>query len=380
MLKRRRESMDELTIESKVVASPSDIVGSLVAKMKEAQQWAVPVINQGLLVGQVTYKDLLRRRINPESKVSSVMTPTVSVNDSDDVQRIVAKFYTSRARAIPVVTKDRKFIGLITRESLLSYLMKNQMIPQERVRKYMSSPIVTVNPSDSVARARWLMVRDNISRLAVAEGEHVAGIVSMRDIVSRLYEASGRKRENIMVEEERIMAMPVKEIMSYPVVTIQGNATLTEAVTTCLSKKISGLPVLEGDRLAGMISTIDVIGAIAERFKIELPIQAKLPRTMRNADERSAIDGIIERHLSKVERITEVNSFKVSLKESASGENKKIYEANVRASTKLGDFVASDSDWDAATALRKAVERLEKRIVDKLKTVQRKKRGEKGSL
>lgn len=224
------------------------------------------------------------------------------------------------------------------------------------------------------------MVRDNISRLAVAEGEHVAGIVSMRDIVSRLYEASGRKRENIMVEEERIMAMPVKEIMSYPVVTIQGNATLTEPVTTCLSKKISGLPVLEGDRLTGMISTIDVIGAIAERFKIELPIQAKLPRTMRNADERSAIDGIIERHLSKVERITEVNSFKVSLKESASGENKKIYEANVRASTKLGDFVASDSDWDAATALRKAVERLEKRIVDKLKTVQRKKRGEKGSL
>ncbi|BBD72800.1 histidine kinase [Sulfodiicoccus acidiphilus] len=371
--------MADFVVDSKVIASPSDTIGTLVARMRETEQWVVPVVNQGNLLGQVTYKDLLRRRISPDSKVNSVMTPTVTISDAEDVQRVVAKFYTSRARAIPVVTKERKFVGLVTRESLLSYLIRTGMIPQERVRKYMASPVLTVTMSDSVARARWLMVRDNVSRLPVMEGEKLAGIVSMRDIVSRLYEASSRKRENILVEEERIMAMPVKEIMNYPVITLQGSSTLEDVVNTCLTKKVSGIPILEGGRLAGIISTIDVIGAVAERFKIEMPIQAKLPRTMKNSDEKSVIDGIIERHLSKVERITEVDSFKVSLKESVSGENKKMYEANVRASTRLGNFVASDSDWDPATALRKAVERLEKRIIDRVKTVQRKKRGEKGS-
>ncbi len=369
---------DSLVIRPEYVAHAMDKLNDVISKMKETKMWTIPVVKDKKLLGLISYKDLLSRRVSLETKVINIMNPIISVNINDSIDKIITKFYTSKARVIPVVNDKREFLGLITRESLLSYLIKSNQIPNKKAREYMSSPPSVINEDDSVARARWIMIRDNISRLPVMKEKKLTGIVTARDIVDALYSFSGRKRESIMKDEERVMAMPIKEIMKYPVITINGNDSLQNVVTKILKFNISGLPVMEGEMVSGVISGLDVIKAVTEKMQLSIPIEAKIPQTLKsNLDFKANIDGILERYLSKIERLTDVLGFKVSFKEemTSSKGDKKLYTATVKVTTKIGDYIAKDTDWEPTVAIKNAVEKIEKRILRKLRKIEESKKG-----
>ncbi|MFP3226429.1 MAG: CBS domain-containing protein, partial [Sulfolobaceae archaeon] len=222
----------------------------------------------------------------------------------------------------------------------------------------------------SVARARWLMSNNNVTKLPILDEKKLVGIISARDIVDRLYSSGGKKKASILTEEERLMAMPVKEIMSYPVITISGKENVESAVKTLLSRKISGMPVVEGDLITGMFSGIDAISIVAKKFELEMPIEAKLTSELKQGDTKALIDGILERYLSRLERLTDILNFKVTFKEEAKSADKKVYQVTAKVVTKVGEFVTKESDWDPVTAVRKAVEKLEERVEKELKKIE----------
>ena len=363
-------SSKELVEEPKVIASYNDRIREIVTKMKENNQWVVPVVKNKEVVGVLSYNDLLRKRISPESKVINLMSPLQSLNVNDDIQKVVAKFYTTKARAIPVIDNQKRLVGIITRERLLSYFLSTGDFAKAKVREYMNSPVITINAEDSVARARWLMSNNNITKLPVMEEKKLVGIISARDIVDRLYSSGGKKKSSILTEEERLMALPVKEIMSYPVITTKGDEEVEKAVKTLLDRKISGMPVLEGEYVVGMFSGIDAIGIVAQKYQMEMPIEAKLVGELKQGDMKALIDGILERYLSRLEKITDILNFKVTFKEESKSEGKKLYQVTARVVTKVGEFVTKDSDWDPVTAVRKAVEKLEERVLKELRKME----------
>ncbi|BFH72704.1 CBS domain-containing protein [Sulfurisphaera javensis] len=371
----------ELLEEPKVIASYNDRIRDLISKMQENNQWVVPVIREKVVIGIISYNELLRRKVSPESKVINLMTPSNNIVETDDEAKIVAKFFTTKSRALIVVDDKKRLVGIITRESLLSYYLNRGEIPDAKVREIMTTPVITVNSNDSVARARWLMSNNHISKLPVLEEKKLVGIVSTRDIVNRLYSEGGKKKSSILTEEERLMALPVKEIMNYPVITTDGNQSVKQAVETLLKRKISGMPVVEGEIVVGMFSGIDVVNLIAKKFELEMPIEAKLSSDLRQGDTKALIDGILERYLSRLEKLTEVINFKVTFKEVAKSQDKKMYQVTARAVTKIGDFISKESDWDPVTAVRKAVEKLEERVnreLRKIETKGRKPKAEEG--
>ena len=358
---------EELLEEPKVVAAYNDRIRDVISKMQENNQWVVPVVKEKVVLGIISYKELLRKKVSPESKVINLMTPSNNVLESDDEAKVVAKFYTTKARALVVINEKKMLVGLITRERFLSYYLNRGEIPSAKVREIMNSPVITINSNDSVARARWLMTNNNISKLPVLEEKRLVGIVSTRDIVNRLYSVGGKKRSSILTEEERLMALPVREIMTYPVVTTDGNQDVRKAVEILLKRNISGMPVVEGEFVVGMFSGIDVVKLIAKKFELEMSIQAKLSGELKQGDTKALIDGILERYLSRLQKLTDIMDFKVTFKEEAKGQEKKVYKVTARVVTKLGDFVSKDIDWDPVTAIRKTVEKLEERIIKELK-------------
>lgn len=363
-------SVEELVVQPKVVAYTESRLKEILNKMKEENQWVVPVILHKRVIGMLSYKDLLKRRVSPDAKVLTISSPTVTIQDNDDFAKIVAKFYTTKARAIPVVNKNRELVGMVTRESLLKYLLDTNQIENYKAREYMSSPVVSVNPEDSVARARWLMIRDNISRIPVVLEKKLEGIISARDIVNALYSVSERKRASMMTEEERVMAMPVKELMTTPVVYVNGSDNLRSVAEILLKKNISGVPVLEGDYIAGIISGIDIIKSLERKFNLSMPIEAKLPLDLKKEEIKAEIDAVLERYLSKLEKITDIIDFKVSFTRSAKSQDKTLYKTTITATTKHGKFIASETDWDPIVAIKNAVEKLEKNIMKKIKKLE----------
>ncbi len=131
-----------------------------------------------------------------------------------------------------------------------------------RVGQWMTKEPLTVGPKESIVVARMIMRQREIRRLPVVEGEHLVGIVTDRDLRSAwASDANTLTAQELQYLLERI---PVRDVMTSPVITVSPETPLDEAVRLIREKKIGGLAVLTGERLVGILTQTDVFRAFAQ--------------------------------------------------------------------------------------------------------------------
>jgi CBS domain-containing protein len=149
----------------------------------------------------------------------------------------------------------------------------NAMSTYPRIADYMSTPVYVVKPSDSLARARRLMLRYRVGRLVVVDDAgRPVGIITMNDFVKIIASRPSKPLSSI----------PVSDAMTSNPVTITADKPLREAARLMLKHGISGLPVVDDDgRLVGIITESDVVRAFAERlrgkYKVEDFMEREVP-------------------------------------------------------------------------------------------------------
>jgi len=111
--------------------------------------------------------------------------------------------------------------------------------------------IYSVAPDTPVLEALKLMAEKGIGAVLVLDGEKVAGIMSERDY-ARKVALKGKT-----AEETR-----VSEIMTEDVIYVEPSQPIEECMALMVGKRIRHLPVLEGGKLAGIISIGDVVKAM----------------------------------------------------------------------------------------------------------------------
>jgi CBS domain-containing protein len=138
------------------------------------------------------------------------------------------------------------------------------MARSERVRDVMSSEITTLHRNDKLSIADDLMRLERIRHLPVLDDEGaVTGIVSQRDLFrSALARALGYGEH---AQQRLLDQLLVKEVMTNDPVCIAPDATLAEAAQTMLERKIGCLLVVEGGRLAGILTEADFVARYAGR-------------------------------------------------------------------------------------------------------------------
>jgi acetoin utilization protein AcuB len=130
------------------------------------------------------------------------------------------------------------------------------------VRNWMTSKVVTVSPKASIVEAKRLMKENGIRRLPVVDGSRLVGIVSDRDL--REFIPSGGTSFDIHEIHYLLAKTPVAEIMTAEVITIGPEATVGRAARILKDRKIGGIPVVEDDRLVGIITVKDVLASFVE--------------------------------------------------------------------------------------------------------------------
>jgi len=123
-----------------------------------------------------------------------------------------------------------------------------------KVREVMSRPVVTVGPKDAVWYALQVMISTKIGAVVIAEGERPVGILTESDVVRLLVD-----RGMGIVE---LLSVPVENVMSKPVVTCSPDEDLVDALALMLEKRVRRLPVVENDRLVGILTERDMMGAM----------------------------------------------------------------------------------------------------------------------
>lgn len=136
------------------------------------------------------------------------------------------------------------------------------MAHNELVRGWMTPNPVVAAPDLSVAGARRIMTAHKIRRLPVVENGALVGIVTLGDLRG----AEPSEATSLSVWEVRTLLdrLTVGRIMSRPVHSVAAEATIGEAAKRMLENKIGGLPVMEGDRLVGIITESDIFRLVVQ--------------------------------------------------------------------------------------------------------------------
>lgn len=116
--------------------------------------------------------------------------------------------------------------------------------------------VYTVSPQITVLEAITLMAEKGIGALVVTEDEKVVGIISERDYARK-----------IVLMERSSYNTPVSDIMSHHVITVtpdQSNETCMELMT---DKRLRHLPVVQDNKLVGLISIGDLVKDIISHQK-----------------------------------------------------------------------------------------------------------------
>ncbi|MBS1820037.1 MAG: CBS domain-containing protein [Acidobacteria bacterium] len=116
-----------------------------------------------------------------------------------------------------------------------------------RVFEAMSEQVRTVAPTMGAADAWHLMKTQGMHHLVVTEKDKVVGVLSDRDIAPRRRLPSAAA------------AMTVAEVMSAPVATIEKGETVRKAANLMEGRTIGCLPVMQGSKLVGIITTSDLL-------------------------------------------------------------------------------------------------------------------------
>ena len=126
-----------------------------------------------------------------------------------------------------------------------------------KVKEVMVKEVATLDINDELSLANDIMRIGRIRHLPVVDGIRLAGIISERDLFrSSLAQALGYGGQ---ASRDLMKTLRIKDIMVQEVTTISPEAGVCEAVRTMMDKKIGCLPVVENDRLVGLITETDIL-------------------------------------------------------------------------------------------------------------------------
>ncbi|WP_295430570.1 DUF294 nucleotidyltransferase-like domain-containing protein [uncultured Thiodictyon sp.] len=115
-----------------------------------------------------------------------------------------------------------------------------------RVGTLINRALVTATPETSIREAAQVMAEHNISSLLIMVGEHLAGLITDRDLRKRCLAAG--------LPSDR----PVREIMTERLETVNVDTLGFEALITMTRLNVHHLPVMSGGKVAGILSTTDL--------------------------------------------------------------------------------------------------------------------------
>lgn len=148
-----------------------------------------------------------------------------------------------------------------------------------KISEIMTKAAVVDAADDTLADGAKKMHAAQTGSLLIMDGERLLGIVTERDLL------------RVVAEGIDPFKVPLKEIMRTDVITIPPSTTLKDAAALMAEKWIRHLPVVQGDKVVGIISQRDLTGVLAAALNE--------PEALHNLVESSSL--VRERRLKRIE-------------------------------------------------------------------------------
>jgi CBS domain-containing protein len=148
----------------------------------------------------------------------------------------------------------------------------------KKARDIMTPDPIVVASDMPVTEAAHLMIEKDVGALPVVEDEHLIGIVTEGDLIMQdvkleyptyihlldgfiMYPPSVARFED---ELRKAAAATVGDVMTADPVTVDAEDPVEDVATLLVERDVSRVPVMDGDRLVGIISKHDIVRALSE--------------------------------------------------------------------------------------------------------------------
>lgn len=141
-----------------------------------------------------------------------------------------------------------------------------------KVEDVMIREVITIDENSTVKEAAEVMNKFEIGCLIAVRKGKAMGILTERDLLKR-----------VVADVKDAKKTKVKDIMSSPLVVVEPDMELENAVKLMFQMKIKKLPVVDGKRLVGLVSLTDIARFQPQMIKIlkQLAMRQAAPKSMK---------------------------------------------------------------------------------------------------
>ncbi len=229
----------------------------------------LPVLRRRRVCGILSERDLLAYRAGQANwkaaRVRDAMTPAPQfAHPEDSLTEVAGRMASARIGALPVV-EEGTLVGLVTTTDVLAGEVQSAMAvsaPRSRAiaRDAMTPAPLTVLATDRLIDAARIMVTRRIRHLPVLD-EHArpVGILSERDVRAAIGDPAAA-----IAERSRFLGLQVSQAMSEPSICVREDEPVSRLARLFADARIGALLVVDpSGALVGLISYVDIVRILA---------------------------------------------------------------------------------------------------------------------
>jgi acetoin utilization protein AcuB len=162
-------------------------------------------------------------------------------------------------------------------DGALIYIQEVKML----VHNYMTRNPITISPDATFPQAVSIIRKNHIRHLPVVQNNRLVGIVVEKDLLSN--QPSQATTLSVYEIYSLLESLHIRQIMTHPVITVEGSCPVEEAARIMVENKVSCLPIMDGNNLVGIITEtdifkvlVDILGGQETGFRITIKLPERL--------------------------------------------------------------------------------------------------------
>ncbi|MFG6686287.1 CBS domain-containing protein [Mariniflexile sp. HNIBRBA6329] len=141
------------------------------------------------------------------------------------------------------------------------------MIQKAPISKIMTVPVITLKKNDSLETAERLFKKYHIRHIPVVSGNAVVGMLSYTDLLRLSFADVTDDLDSDADADAMVYNMfTIKQVMKRHIVTVTSSNSIKEVAEILATKEFHALPVVDNNKLVGIVTTTDLIKYLLKLF------------------------------------------------------------------------------------------------------------------
>ncbi|MFC7097945.1 CBS domain-containing protein [Halobaculum marinum] len=357
--------ISDIAVPEFVEVDADQRLGKIRAIFDRENPKGIIVMEDGEYAGVIGERELINSRVDDDTRAAALMKHAPEVTRTEDVREVARVLVEGNVKVAPVYEGERLY-GIVAVDDILSAVLDN--LDALTVDDIYTGDVVTVPEDAHVGKAINRLRENGISRLPVVnENGRLEGILTTHDIVDFVIRDDERQgRGDRSGDIDRMLDLPVYDMMSSPVLTITASESVRDAVELMMDNDVSGLVVTPEERddlVAGVLTKTDVLRALTFTEEDAMDVQVTnvgLLDTLTREDVRNSIGQVANKYQEM--RVLHAHVRFHEHKEKLRGTP--LIQCQIRLRTTHGQVAGSGEGYGAEHAFHVALDKLERNVLE----------------